>query len=101
MVTLVIAFGSFGFCDFLKIICLFIYFWLYWVFIAEHGLSLVSAGRSYSLAAVGGLLIVVVSLVAEHRLQCMQASVVMAHGLSRSVACGIFLAQGLNLCLLH
>ena len=28
-------------------------------------------------------------------------SVVVAHRLSRSVACGIFLEQGLNLCLLH
>ena len=37
----------------------FIYFWLYWVFVAASGLSLV---------AVSGLLIVVASLVAEHGL---------------------------------
>ena len=56
-----------------------IYFWLYWVFIAVLGLSLVWAGGGYSLAAVWGLLIVAVFL-AEHRLQGMQASV--AHGLT-------------------
>ena len=38
---------------------LFIYFWLLWVFVAAHRLSLV---------AVRGLLIAVVSLVAEHEL---------------------------------
>ena len=27
---------------------LFIYFWLYWVFVAVHGLSLVAASRGYS-----------------------------------------------------
>ena len=37
----------------------FIYFWLCWVFVAARGLSLV---------AVGGLLIAVASLVAEHGL---------------------------------
>ena len=61
MVTLVIVFGSFGFCDLLK----FIY-----LFFAAHGFSLVLAGGGYALAAVWGLLIVVVSL-AEHRLQGM------------------------------
>ena len=38
---------------------LFIYFWLRWVFVAAHGLSLV---------AVSGLLIAVASLVVEHGL---------------------------------
>ena len=69
---------------------------------------------------VCGLLIVVASLVAEHRLQAHRlqqlwhvgsvvvacglqstGSVVVAHGLSCSVACGIFLDQGLNPCPLH
>ena len=40
------------------------------------------------------------SLAAEHRLQSM-GSVVVAHELSCSVACGIFLDQELNLCPLH
>ena len=38
---------------------LFIYFWLSWVFVAVHGVSLVAAS---------GLLIVVASLIAEHGL---------------------------------
>ena len=45
-----------------------IYFQLCWVSDAAHGLSLVVVSRGYSLAVVHGLLIVVASLVAEHRL---------------------------------
>ena len=64
-------------------------------------------------AVVRRLLIVVASLVAEHGLLGARASVVVArgvqsagsvvvaHGLSCSVACGVFLDQGLNLCPLH
>ena len=51
---------------FLKI--LFIYFWLHWVFVAGCQLSLVAASKGYSLIVVHGLLIVVDSLAAEHRL---------------------------------
>ena len=39
-----------------------------WVFVAVGGLSLVAASRGFSLAELCGLLIVVASLVAEHRL---------------------------------
>ena len=73
------------------------------------------------LTVVHGLLIVVASLAVEHGLQGPQASlaathrlsncslqapehmrsVVVAHRLSCSTACGIFQAQGWNLCLLH
>ena len=42
------------------------YFWLHWVSVAVHGLSLVVTSRGSSLVAVCGLLITVVSLVAEH-----------------------------------
>ena len=49
------------------------------------GFSLVVAKGSYSLVAVHGLLIAVASLVAEDRLEGMQASVVSARGLS---SCG-------------
>ena len=45
-----------------------IYFWLRWVFIAAHGLFS-SCGEQGLLFAVHGLLIVVASLVVEHRLQ--------------------------------
>ena len=46
------------------------------------------------------VLIVVVFLVAERRLQSM-GSVVVAHEFRCPAACGIFLGQGLNWCLLH
>ena len=44
------------------------YFWLCWVFIAVHRLSLVVANRDYSLVVVCRLLIVAASVVAKHRL---------------------------------
>ena len=60
----------------------FIYFWLRWVFVAERGLSLVVAIEGYSL------------------LWCV-GSVVVVHGLSCSVAYGVFPDQGSNPCPLH
>ena len=51
------------------------------MFVAACRLSLIVLSEGYSLVAVRGLLIVVISLVAEHRLQGVQASVVVAHGL--------------------
>ena len=53
-----------------------------------------------SLVAVCGLLIVMASLAAAPRLLS-TGSVVVAHGLSCSTSCGIFLDQTLNQCLLH
>ena len=47
------------------------------------------------------LLIAVASLVAEHGLYSMRASVVLVHRLSCSLAHGIFLDQGQNLCFMH
>ena len=41
------------------------------------------------------------SLAAEHRLRSVQAAVVVARWLSCSAACGVFLDQGSNSCLLH
>ena len=52
---------------FFFLINLFIYFWLRWVFVAVHGLSLVAASGGYS-SVVCRLLIAVASLVAEHGL---------------------------------
>ena len=81
--------------------------------------SLYVESRGYSLVAVCGLLIMVASLVERgiqvHGLRSLQhrgsvvsaprlqrtGSVAVAHGLSCSLACGIFLDQGSNLCLLH
>ena len=77
------------------------------------GFSVVVMSRGSSLVVAHRLLIAVVSLVAEHGLQGMQASgvtaprfqsagsVVVAHGLRYPEASGIFPDQGLNLCLLH
>ena len=42
------------FLKFILFIYLFIYFWLRWVFVAEHGLSLVAASRGYSSFRCGG-----------------------------------------------
>ena len=45
----------FQFCFFLnKFIYLFIYFWLHWVFVAVHGLSLVAASGDHSLLQCAG-----------------------------------------------
>ena len=51
---------------FFSILC--IYFWLCWVSMAAHRLSLVVTISDYSLVAVLGLLIVVASLVVEREL---------------------------------
>ena len=45
---------------------LFIYFWLCWVFTAAQVLSPVAESKGYSLVAVYGLLIMVVSPVVQH-----------------------------------
>ena len=49
-------------------VCLFIYLWLCWVFVAARGLSLVAVSGGLLFIAVHSLLIAVASLVAEHRL---------------------------------
>ena len=59
---------------------LFIYFWLRSVFVAARGLSLVVASGGYSSLWCAG----------SRR----AGSVVVAHGLSGSAACGIFPDQG-------
>ena len=97
---------------FLNLFSFFIYFWLCWVFIAVHGLSLAAASRGSSLLqctqhhcsgfsccgaqALGAQ----ASVVAARGLQS-AGSVVVAHGLSCSLACGIFLDHCSNPCPLH
>ena len=51
---------------------LFIYFWLFWVFVAAHRLSLVVMSRGYSLLGLLKLLVAVASLVAERRVHRLQ-----------------------------
>ena len=80
-----------------KIFFFLIYFWLRWVFVAACGLSLVAASRGYSsLRCVGFSLwwfLLLWSTGSKHL-----GSVVVAHGLSCSGACGIFPDQGSNPC---
>ena len=69
-------------------------------FIAARGLSLVEASRGYSLLQCVGFslwwLLLLQSTGSRHA-----GSVVVAHGLSCSVACGIFPDQGSNPCPLN
>ena len=47
---------------------IYFYFWLRWVFVAAHSLSLVVASRGLLFVAVHGLIIAVASLIVEHGL---------------------------------
>ena len=92
--------GSFFF--FLKLLSffLYIYLWLCWVFVSVRGLSLVAASGSHSSSRCAGL-----SLSRPLLLQSTGSrragSVVVAHRLSCSAACGICPDQGTNPCPLH
>ena len=69
---------------------LYLFFlYLFFIFIAAKRLSLVAVNGGCSLVEVHWLLTAVVSLVAENGLQGAQASVVVAPGLSCSMACRI------------
>ena len=88
--------GPISFSNFKKII----YFWLYWVSIAVWGLSLVAASGVYlclqcSDFSFGGF------SCCGTRALWLPVSVVVAHGLSCSAACGIFPDRGSNPCPLH
>ena len=82
------------------IIYFYIYFWLCWVFVSVRGLSLVVASGGHSSSRCAGLSpsrpLLLRSTGSRHA-----GSVVVAHGPSRSAACGIFPDQGLNPCPLH
>ena len=86
--------------SFIFIIYLFIYFWLCWVFISVRGLSLVAASGGHSSSQCAGLSLSRPLLLRSTGSRC-AGSVVVAHGPSCSVACGIFPDQGLNPCPLH
>ena len=78
----------------------FFFFWLCWVFIAARGLFLVAASGDYSSFCCAGFslqwFLLLWSMGSRHT-----GSVVVAHQLSCSAACGIFPDQGSNLCPLH
>ena len=79
---------------------LFIYFWLCWVFVSVRGLSLVAASGGHSSSRCGGLSLSRPLLLRSTGFR-RAGSVVVAHGPSCSVECGIFPDQGLNPCPLH
>ena len=74
---------------------LFIYLWLCWVFVSVRGLSLVAASGDHSSSRCAGLSL------SRPLLLRSTGSATVAHGPSRSAACGIFPDQGSNLCSLH
>ena len=91
----------FCFCFFLVLfIYLFIYLWLCWVFVSVRGLSPVAASGGHSSSRCAGLSLsrplLLWSTGFRHA-----GSVIVAHGPSCSVACGIFPDQGSNPCPLH
>ena len=81
---------------FIYFIIIFLNFWLHWVFVAARGLSLVAASRGCysSLQCVGFSLRQLLLLQSTGSRRA--GSVVVAHGLSCSAACGVFPDQGLN-----
>ena len=88
-------------CDFFFFnFYLFIYFWLCWVSVSVRGLSPVAASGGHSSSRCTGLSLsrpLLLRSTGSRR----AGSVVVAHGLSCSTACGIFPDQGSNPCPLH
>ena len=81
-------------------IYLFIYLWLFWVFVSVWGLSLVAASGGPSSSRCAGLSLswpLPLRSTGSRR----AGSAIVAHGPSRSAACGIFRDQGSNPCPLH
>ena len=85
---------------FIFLFLLFIYFWLCWVFISVRGLSLVVASGGHSSLWCTGLSLLRPLLLWTTGSRC-TGSVIVAHGPSCSVACGIFPDQGSNPCPVH
>ena len=83
-----------------KFIYLSIYFWLCWVSVSVRGLSPVAASGDHPSSRCAGLSLSRPLLLRSTGSRC-AGSVVVAHGPSRSAACGIFPDQGPNLCPLH
>ena len=81
-------------------IYLFIYLWLCWVFVSVRGLSLVAASGGHSSSQCVGLSLSRPLLLQSTGSRC-TGSVIVAHGPSCSMACGIFPDQGSNPCPLH
>ena len=95
-----LIFFFFFFFFFNIFIYLFIYFWLCWAFVSVRALSLVAASGGRSSSRCAGLSLSRPLLLRSTSGRC-AGSVVVAHGLSCSAACGIFPDQGPNPCPLH
>ena len=81
-------------------IYLFIYLWLCWVFVSVWRLSPVAASGGHSSSRCAGLSPsrpLLLRSTGSRR----AGSIIVAHGPSRSAACGIFPDQGSNPCPLH
>ena len=78
----------------------FFNFWLCWVFVSVRWLSLVAASGGQSSSRCAGLSLSRPLLLRSTGSRC-AGSVVVAHGLSCSAACGILPDQGSNPCRLH
>ena len=79
---------------------LFIYLWLCWVFVSVRGPSPVAASGGHSSSRCTGLSLsrpLLLRSTGSRR----AGSAIVAHGPSRSAACGIFPDQGSNPCPLH
>ena len=81
-------------------IFIFFNFWLCWVFVSVRGLSPVAASGGHSSSRCAGLSLSRPLLLRSTGSRC-AGSVVVAHGLSCSAACGILPDQGSNPCALH
>ena len=76
---------------------IYFYFWLCWVFVSVLGLSLVVASGGHSSSQCAGLSLSLPLLLRSTGSR-RAGSVVVAHGPSCSVACGIFPDQSSNPC---
>ena len=85
---------------FFKFIYFYLFLWLCWVFVSVRGLSLVVASGGHSSLQCAGLSLSR-SLLLRSTAPRRTGSVIVAHGPSCSVACGIFPDQGSNPCPLH
>ena len=86
--------------EFLYFYYLFIYLWLRWVLASVQGLSLVAASWGHSSSRCAGLSPSRPPLLRSTGSRC-AGSVIVAHGPSRSTACGILPDQGSNPCPPH
>ena len=82
------------------LIIIYLFIWLCWVFVSVRGLSLAAASGGHSSSRCVGLSLswpLLLWSTGSRRAD----SIVVAHGPSCSVACGIFPDQGSNPCPLH